>query len=356
MTEIYMRNASHLLIDSRMPIRKVIEIIDNGKLGIAIVVDKNRKLKGIVTDVDVRKGLVRGCGLDESAGKIMKSDPVVANITDSRQNIYAMMQEKAIRQIPIIDDNRQIAGIEIINDFFEKNRKLGNKAVIMAGGMGKRLMPLTESIPKPLLHVGGKPLLETALSILQEHQLHHVYIMVNYLSEKIEGYVKSLNLDLNIKIIKETQPMGTCGALNLLPQKEFQKPFFVMNGDLLTNINFSHLLDYHEESSSIATICVKEEFIEVPFGVVEMDHHYLKRIVEKPQLPRYINAGIYAFNPGIFKYIPNTRYDMNELFEKVIASGKKVACFPIREFWIDVGNKKNYKKAQHEYRSNFKQS
>lgn len=348
-----MREATHLFATPTTSFAEIAKIIDDGQLGIALIVDKEKRLIGIVTDVDIRKGLVQGYTLDEIADKIIIRNPTVAYVGETRKAILARMQQKAIRQVPVLDDDGVVVGVEIIKDLYKSEHTKKNKVVIMAGGTGQRLMPLTNDTPKPLLLIGKRPILGTTLLMIQQYGINEVFVMANYLAEKIENYIQALDIGIHITVIKEQEPMGTCGALSLLPQEKFNEPFIVMNGDVLTNINLSHLLDFHQYLAPAATICIKEQSFGFPYGIIEMQNHYLKRIIEKPKYVRYINTGIYVFDPLVFKYVPDMHFNMPDLCETMMAKGEKICCFPVREFWIDIGQKKDYEKAQSEYHINF---
>jgi len=346
-----MISCNKLLINENDNIKKAVNIIDQGQYGIAIVTDSSHVMKGIITDVDIRKAIVQNIGMNEKVYKIMVTQPLVAFINESREAIFEKMRSKSVRQIPVLDDNGRILGIEIISNSYEPVKTIKNRAVIMAGGMGKRLLPLTKNTPKPMLTVGNEPILGIALSMLRSYGFSDIYVMVHHLPEQIETYVNNFDNNLQIRIIKEDKPLGTCGALSLLPKHEFQDPFVVMNADMITNINLAHLLDYHDHEKVNATICVKDQDFELPYGVVEMENHFLKSIEEKPILPYYVNTGIYVLNPSVLQYIPdNSFFYMTDLFTQLLEKKKQIACFPVREFWMDVGKKEDYHRAQNEYK------
>ena len=348
-----MRDYKELLIGPTALISEAAKIIDSGQLGIALVSDSQNRLIGIVTDVDIRKGLVRGITIDHKVSMIMTDSPEVAYINDSRDLILKKLEQKCLRQIPVIDDDGLVVGVEYLKDLYAKPEPIKNKVVIMAGGVGQRMLPLTKETPKPLLRVGEKPILGTILHNLCEYGFEDIYLMVNYLSDKIEEYVNSINFASKINVIKESEALGTCGSLSLLPREQFDAPFMVMNADLLTNINFEHLMDFHEHINADVTMCVKEYDVQMPYGAVEMEGYLLKRLTEKPTFTCNVNAGIYVLNQNAFEYVPSTFYNMTDLCESMIADGKKVSCFPIREFWMDIGQKEDYERAQKEYYRNF---
>ncbi|MGQ9826160.1 MAG: nucleotidyltransferase family protein, partial [Desulfotomaculales bacterium] len=229
-------------------------------------------------------------------------------------------------------------------------KKRNNVVVIMAGGLGSRLRPLTDECPKPLLKVGGKPLLETILENFLEYGLYNFYFSVNYRAEMIREYFgDGSRWGANIEYINEEKRLGTAGALSLLPEKP-KNTVLVMNGDLLTKINFEHLLDFHADTKADATMCVKEYNFQIPYGVVKTDRHRLIEIEEKPVKTFFISAGIYAIEPAVIDLIPrNTYFDMPGLFEKLIKENREAAVFPIREYWLDIGHKEDFERANGEF-------
>jgi len=347
-----MHDISALTISKATPIQEAVKVIDKGGLGIALVLDEEGVLVGVVTDVDLRKGILAGVPLSAGTEEIMKREPLVGRMNESRQTIIERMQEHSIRQLPVVDEKGRPVGVEHIGTLLKREMRL-NKAVIMAGGLGTRLRPLTLSTPKPLLQVGDGPLLGTIVDNFHRHGFGRIYVMVNYLSEQIEEYLSGLDTEVEFVFVHENEPMGTCGALSLLPADEFNEPFVVMNGDILTNINFDHLLDYHQTSRADMTMCAITHTVQVPYGVVDVTGHHVTGLREKPSSTYYINAGIYVLSPGMMRRVPARRYDMTDLIESALAEGLEVNCFPIREFWMDIGQMQDYERAQDAYRHNF---
>lgn len=220
----------------------------------------------------------------------------------------------------------------------------------MAGGLGTRLRPLTQDIPKPLLKVGNKPILETIIKNFANHGFVNITISLNYKGEMIKDYFgDGSNFGVNIDYVEENMRLGTAGALSLIENKP-NEAFFVMNADLLTDVNFSHLLDFHSFSNSDATMCVREYEYQVPYGVIEVEESNVTSIVEKPIQKFFVNAGIYVLSPKVFDYIPkNEFYDMPTLFNTFIEKEKRVISFPIHEYWLDIGRMSDFEQAQSEY-------
>lgn len=344
-----MKNWEKVLLSPDATIRDAIKAIDASSLQIALVVDTARRLKGTITDGDVRRGILKGVSLDKSVAEVMNPHPTVANMDDTRDSILATMKLKAVRQIPVLDKSGSVAGIELLNDLIQP-RERENRVVLMAGGIGSRLRPLTNDCPKPLIQVGNKPILETILENFIEYGFRHFYISVNYMADMVKSHFKDgSRWGVDIRYIHEDKAMGTAGPVGLLPEK-LNQPLLVMNGDLLTKVNFQQLLDFHLEHQSQATMCVREYDFQVPYGVVRLEKHRLLQIEEKPVQRFFVNAGIYVLEPGALQHIPQGNYfDMTDLFAKIIAQGLETAAFPIREYWIDIGRLDDLERAKGEY-------
>lgn len=344
-----MPNWKQSLIDSGASIREVIETIDRNSLQIALVVEDN-KLIGTVTDGDIRRGLLRGINLNHNVQEIMNRTPITGKAGESRGSIINLMKFKQIRHIPLVDTENNIIDLVIMDDIINPPQK-DNWVVLMVGGLGSRLRPLTDECPKPLLKVGGKPLLETILETYISYGFHKFYFSVNYKAEMVQNYFgNGSKWNVEIKYIYETKKLGTAGALGLIPEKPLH-PLLVMNGDLLTKVNFSSLLDFHLENNSAATMCIREYDIQIPYGVVNVEKNKLLSIQEKPIHRFFVNAGIYVINPEVLDYIDKNQYlDMPSLFEKLMENqSDRTSAFPIREYWLDIGRISDYEKANVEY-------
>ncbi|WP_108063715.1 nucleotidyltransferase family protein [Poseidonibacter lekithochrous] len=344
-----MKNIDNIKLKINSTIHDALTIIDNGKLKLAVIVDKNEKLIGIITDGDIRRGLLNGLNLNSSIETIIFKTPTVAKITDTKEDILTLALSKKLHQIPILDNDDRIIGIQEIDELIKPKIKK-NKVILMVGGLGTRLRPLTEKTPKPMLKVGNKPILQTIVEKFAEYGYKNIIMCVNYKSHIIQDYFKDgKEFGVNIEYILEKQRMGTAGALSLLKDKP-SEPFFVMNGDLLTNINFEHLDDYHTLNGSIGTMCVREYDFQVPYGVVNIEDSKVVSIEEKPIHKFFVSAGIYMLSPNILEYIPKNKfYDMPTLFEKLINENKNIVSFPLREYWLDIGRIEEYRKANEEY-------
>jgi dTDP-glucose pyrophosphorylase len=344
-----MKNWKNTLISDSTPIMKAIQIIDAEALQIAIVVDDQGRLAGTITDGDVRRSILKGISLENPCRLIMNAKPTVAHPKDDREHILGIMKHLEIRHVPIVGDEGRVVGVETLEELIQAPRQ-ENRVVLMAGGMGNRLRPLTNDRPKPLIEVGNKPILETILENFIEYGFRHFYISVNYKADMVEDHFQDgSRWGVDIRYIHEDKAMGTAGPIGLLPEK-VEQPLLVMNGDLLTKVNFHQLLDFHREHKSQATMCVREYDFQVPYGVVRLDKHRLLQIEEKPVQRFFVNAGIYVLEPKTLKHIPqDTYFDMTDLFDKIITQGLETAAFPIREYWIDIGRIDDLERAKGEY-------
>ena len=334
-------------------IREAIEKIDASSLQIAMVVDEYLKLLGTVTDGDIRRGMLRGMSLDDSVQKIMNPRPTVARVDEAREGVLAAMQRKRLHHMPLVDQSGCVVGLETLDQLIQSNTR-ENRVVLMAGGTGSRLSPLTADCPKPMLKVGNKPLLETILENFIEYGFRRFYISVNYMADVVKSHFgDGGQWGVDIRYLQEDQKLGTAGALSLIPEK-LTESLLVMNGDLLTKVNFSRLLDFHRGHHAQATMCVREYEFQVPYGVVKIDNQRIVGIDEKPVQRCFVNGGIYVLEPGILDLItPNTCLDMPRLFEKIIAEKKETTVFPIREYWLDIGLVADYDRANVEFRQLF---
>ncbi|MDQ1339860.1 MAG: hypothetical protein QG567_1015 [Campylobacterota bacterium] len=348
-----MKNIQNIKLNINSTIKEALQIIDSGAMQIALVVDEHDKLLGTLTDGDVRRGLLNGLSLDSSVETVVFRSPTIAKISDAKEEILKLALSKKLHQIPIVDENGKIVGVQEIEELIKPKIKT-NKVILMVGGLGTRLRPLTENTPKPMLKVGNKPILQTIVEKFAEYGYANIVMCVNYKSHIIQDYFGDGSaFGVKIEYVLEEQRMGTAGALSLLTEKPTE-PFFVMNGDLLTNVNFEHLHNYHISSNSMGTMCVREYDFQVPYGVVNIENSKILSIEEKPVHKFFVSAGIYMLSPEVLQYIPQNKfYDMPTLFEKLISENKNAVSFPLREYWLDIGRIEEYKKANDEYHEVF---
>ena len=336
-----------ILVGPGDSIRETIRRIDGSSLQIALVVDAGRRLLGTVTDGDVRRGILQGVSLEEPATRIMNPKPTVAREGDDRDSMLAAMRARQIHQIPVVDAENRVVGLEVLDSLLGAKRE--NVVVLMAGGRGVRLRPLTDETPKPLLQVGAKPILETILESLIEQGFGRFYLAVNYLAERFEQHFgDGSRWGVDIRYLRESKPLGTAGALSLLPERP-NSPLLVMNADLVTRIGFGHLVDFHLAHKAEATMGVREYDYQVPFGVVHMQDERIVEVREKPTQRFFVNAGIYVFDPSALDVVPSgQRFDMPDLFNALAKQGRHTTVFPIREYWLDVGRHDDFARAAEE--------
>ncbi|WP_373036566.1 nucleotidyltransferase family protein [Sulfurimonas sp.] len=348
-----MKNYKNIALKENSTIKEAYRVIDNGAMSIAVVINDDGTLLGTLTDGDIRRGLLGDLELSDTIESLIFRTPTVCHIEDTKEKILEIAVEKKLYQVPIVDNDGKIVGIEEVDELLKPTIKK-NKVILMVGGLGTRLRPLTEKTPKPMLKIGNKPILETIIMNFKKYGFTNIILSVSYKSEVIESHFgDGSKFGVNIEYIHEDKRMGTAGALSLL-ECDLDEPFFVMNGDILTNINFSHLLDFHSFNNSKATMCVREYDFQVPYGVIEVDDQQITSIVEKPIHKFFVNAGIYILSPQTLSNIPNdTFYDMPTLFDALIEKEEKVLSFPISEYWLDIGRLSDFEQAQSEYASVF---
>lgn len=320
-------------------LRDVVATIDRSVIKIVLVIDDSGTLVGSITDGDVRRGLLRGYTLDSAAQDIMHKDPYMLPVHSTRQQLLEIMEAKDIRHIPLVNPDRTIVGLATRDGLLGHVHNLhSNPIVIMAGGKGQRLMPLTTTIPKPMVEISGRPMLEWIIHRFVNQGFNEFYITVNHLGHVIEHYFgNGHSHGCRIHYLREQQPLGTAGSLSLL-KKQLKEPFIVINGDIMVSIDFASIIEYHKTSRASATLCVRSYRMEVPYGVVEIKDGMLKAIVEKPIHENLISAGIYVMEPDILQGIPDdTAIDMPNLLLSLVQKNKKVAVFPMREDWLDIG-------------------
>ncbi|EOW9249441.1 nucleotidyltransferase family protein [Vibrio cholerae] len=339
---------NNVLIKSDDSIREALEIINNEALRVALVVNHNQHLVGVVTDGDIRRGLLKNLALDDLVSLVMNSSPTTAPKGTSREKLIELMEKKDILSIPLLDEEGVVVGLETLHGVLHRP-KYQNPVFIMAGGFGTRLRPLTDNCPKPMLKIGDKPILETVIRSFIKAGFVNFYISTHYMPELIhEHFGDGSELNINITYIHEESPLGTGGALGLLPKNSLgDLPLIMMNGDVLTKVDFQRLLDFHVSHDADATMCVREYDYQIPYGVVNGDGNRITSMVEKPIQRFFVNAGIYVISPQIIQSVPkNYRIDMPTLLEQHIQERDKVLMFPIHEYWLDIGRMDDFNRAQ----------
>lgn len=336
-------------------IKAAISAIEKGGIRIVLILNNDGKIIGTICDGDIRRGLLKGLNLESSFESIIQKNFIYASLENSKQEIYKLMRENAISQIPIIDRNYEFIGLEISDNLLLNSKKIKHKnsALLMAGGRGTRLRPLTNDCPKPLLEIEGKPILEIILEQCIDSGIRTFFISVCYLAEKIIDYFgdgKKWNVQINY--LRENKPLGTAGALNLLPNN-LVDPILVINGDVLSKVKFQDIFNYHNENAADITLCAREDIITSPYGVIEVDGNIYKSMIEKPSIRQLVNAGIYVIRPQVIDFIKNnTNLDMPSFIDKVKSENKRVLVYPVHEYWIDIGKPDLLSKAHFDWRKN----
>lgn len=327
-------------------IRDALVLLDKEALRIALVVDTEDKLLGVLTDGDIRRGLLRNCTLNSPVVDVMNPSPLTAEFGTPRRELVKLMTRKKLLSIPLIK-NGKVVGLETLQAA-EDVVQYDNPVFLMAGGFGSRLKPLTDACPKPMLKVGDKPILEIVLNSFIRAGFHNFYISLHYMPEQIQAYFgDGSRWNVSINYIYEQEPLGTGGALGLLPDTLVDLPLILMNGDLLTTIDFEQLLQFHNKNHADATMCVRDYEYQIPFGVINGEGNKVTTMVEKPIQRLFVNAGIYVVNPDVRKQVKaNQRIDMPSLLEQNIAQKRNVLMFPVHEYWLDIGRMDDYQRAQ----------
>jgi dTDP-glucose pyrophosphorylase/CBS domain-containing protein len=343
-------------VPPEMPLNLAMARLDAAGLGIILVADGRRHLLGTITDGDVRRTLLAGEDLNVTVGTFVLNKknpkyprPICAPATADRETLLRLMQEHCIHHLPLVDAKGKLAGLVVTDDLLP-DRPIDIEAIIMAGGMGMRLRPLTEDLPKPMLPVGGRPLLEHTVSRLREAGIRRVNVSTHYKPEKVVDHFKDgAEFGVEVSYVNEDRPMGTAGALCLLDHTP-TSPLLVMNGDILTNVDFRAMLAFHNDHEAMLTVGVRKYDFNVPYGVIECEGVVVKNLVEKPTYSSFVNAGIYLVAPETMAYVPKQlaegcKFNMTDLIERLIEQGKRVVSFPIHEYWLDIGQHDDYARA-----------
>lgn len=339
-------NWKNVLVLPSSTIQEALKIIDKEGLGLALVVDSELHLLGTITDGDIRRALINNKLLSTEVYEVMSSNPITVTNQASRSDVLKLMDTKGISVIPRLI-NKKVVGIETLKQVIHPQKR-DNPIFIMAGGFGTRLRPLTDNCPKPMLRVGDKPMLEHLINQFRVLGFYDFYISTHYMPEIIHTYFgDGSEWDINITYIHESTPLGTGGALGLLPKNLPKLPLIMMNGDVLTKINFTELLSHHESNNLDATMCVREMEYKISYGVVESEDGLITNMVEKPTYRYHINTGIYVLSPEYVSSVkPNTQIDLPTLLEQRIDTDKKVGIYTTHEYWLDIGQMTDYQKAQ----------
>lgn len=345
-----MRVFNDHLIKQGSKIKEALNQLDKLSLdAVLFVVDEDNKLKGSLTDGDVRRGLIKGITIDQTVDFIIQSNPKFLKKGESDLNKIIEFRENNFKIIPILNKENQI--VNVIN-FRNIRSYLPVDVVIMAGGKGSRLRPLTETTPKPLLNVGDKPILEHNINRLTLYGIDDFWISVNYLGSQIENYFGNGNgKNVNIEYVWENEPLGTIGSVSKI-NNLIHDYVLVTNSDILTNINYEEFfLKFREEDSDFAVVTIPYKVV-VPYAVLETSNNHVINFKEKPTYTYYSNAGIYLMKKEVLSRVPkDSYYDMTDLMENLISDGKKILSYPFIGYWLDIGKKEDYDKAQEDIKN-----
>jgi dTDP-glucose pyrophosphorylase len=350
-----MTDVTELFVTLETSMREVIARIDRGRIGLALVTDSERRLIGSITDGDVRRALLAGLGLDTNVAALLDSKPdatprlpITAPAGTSQAALLDLMNRHDLRQVPLVDAAGRVVGVELLTNLVNEYQ-LPLRALVMAGGYGTRLHPLTEERPKSMLPVGDRPLLEVIVDQLQQAGIRRVSLATHYKADVIERHFgDGSGFGVDIAYITEDEPLGTAGALARMPPSD--EPILVMNGDILSRVNLVAMLDFHRSNAADLTVAVRPYDLQVPYGVVRSDGITVTAIEEKPIVSYHVNAGIYLLNDAVSRLVPgDRRFDMTDLIERAVADGRKVISFLLREAWIDIGRRDDYTRAQADF-------
>jgi dTDP-glucose pyrophosphorylase/CBS domain-containing protein len=341
-----------LLLRIDATVRAAMECIDHNQRGIALVVDEDGRLLGTVTDGDIRRAMLADLALDSSVEVLLERQqelhearpiPLTAPVGTHPAELVALMQRFDVRQIPLVDEWGRVESLSLLRDLVELEVP-PLRAVVMAGGFGTRLGELTRETPKPMLPVGDRPLLERIIEQLRDAGIEQVNLTTHYRADEIvRHFGDGGSLGVRIEYVSEEEPLGTAGALGLI---ESDAPILVMNGDILTRVDFKAMHRFHDEHAADMTMAVRPYEARVPFGLVDLDGSRIASIAEKPLARGFVNAGIYLLKPDVCRLVvPGEALDMPQLIQRLLDDGRTVVGFPLREYWLDIGRLTDYEQA-----------
>jgi dTDP-glucose pyrophosphorylase/predicted transcriptional regulator len=343
-----------IILKSNSTMKEAIKVLNDEALRIIMVVDNNQKLIGTIADGDIRRAIFDHKDMKVHLGEIMHKTPITISDQLSEKQVISLMKEKDVLQIPILDSEGIVMGLKTLQNTYDVEVH-ENTVFLMAGGFGTRLQPLTENVPKPLLKIGASPILEIILKQLIDSGFRNFVISTHYKAQMLKDYFgDGSKWDVNISYVYEESPLGTAGSLGLLPKKNNDLPVLIMNGDLLTKVDFNSFLNFHNNQNGVASMCVREYDIEVPFGVVESVNQKLTNILEKPTHKFFVNAGIYILSQSLIDKLDGlARIDMTTLLENQIKEGLEVNIFPLHEYWLDIGHLEQFEQANRDSKREF---
>ncbi|MEO5374470.1 MAG: nucleotidyltransferase family protein [Alphaproteobacteria bacterium] len=349
---------AHLLRDMMVPpdttLMDAIAVLTRAAHKIILVTDPDRRLLGVVTDYDIRTAILNHVGFDQPIRDVMMTRPTVGRAGMSRADVLDIIRDRRCSQIPLLDEAGRVVDIHFMDEYLDDMVRRERVAVVMAGGLGKRLRPLTEDVPKPLLPVAGRPILFILLDQLLSEGFTRICITVNYRREMIKAAVSDVAAYRHrVEFIDEDEPLGTAGSLGLLPVRP-RAPFAVVNADLLTNISLSDMMAVHTADGNMVTMATKREKHVIPYGVVELEGSAVTGLLEKPERVYFLNTGVYVASPEVLDLIPRDRFlDMTDVVSLLLERGSRVGSFPVSEYWLDIGSREHYERAQVDFIRHF---
>ncbi len=349
-------NLSDICISPHATLRDAMAFIDRNAKGIVLIVDDDRRLLFTVTDGDLRRAVLHNLDLSITVSEWATSRPEHGNrspltmlVGTPPTVLVEKMRSEDFRHIPLVDEEGRVVELALLSELVAEELNLS--AVIMAGGLGTRLRPLTDDLPKPMLPVGGRPVMERIINQLKDAGIRCANVTTHYKPEKIIDYFgdgHAFGIDLHY--VNEDLPLGTGGALGLMATPT--ETLLVINGDILTQVDFRVMLNYHREHHAQMTVAVRRYEMQVPYGVIECEGSRVNRLQEKPQISFLVNAGIYLLEPTVFQFIPQgQQFNMTDLIQWLLDAGETVVSFPIHEYWLDIGQHDDYLQAQHDIKS-----
>lgn len=341
-----------LSLSATASLKDALKLLDATAKQITLVVDDDDRLLGTLTDGDIRRALLRDVDLSASVTQAMKSAPVVGQEDEHLVAWRQKLQGRAVRHLPIVNATGVLIGL-----YYDRPVALSGlpyPVVLMLGGLGTRLRPLTQTVPKPMLKVGNRPILEHIMETLVSQGFNEFYFCINYLGHMIRDHFgQGEKWGVTIHYVEESKRMGTAGALSLLPHA-MQTPFLVMNGDLLTKLDFKSLMDFHVSQKAVATMCVREHEHQVPYGVIELNDNCIARVAEKPVYRYWVNGGIYALSPQALEFVPKDEFfDMPTLVDQLIERQLRVSAYQMQDYWLDIGQMPDFEQAQTDFDAQF---
>lgn len=337
-------NVDNILVYKEYSIRKTLQVLDDGAKGIVLLVDNERKLLGTITDGDIRRAILNDISLNDSIEKVVHLNPVSVKQSMTREEIKEIFIKKAVKDIPVVDDCNKVIDLVSINDILLPQGK-ENPVIIMAGGLGTRLKDLTKEIPKPMLKVGEDPILQHTINNFKQYGYNKILLSVNYKSEIIENYFQDgFAYGVKINYVKETKRLGTAGGIKLA-KDYINTAFFVINGDIFTNVNVENMMRFHKENKYDITVGTRKHSFQIPYGVIDTSNNYIKEIKEKPVIDYLINAGVYCLNAELIEIIPDNKYfEITDLINICIERNMKIGSYEIKDYWMDIGKIEDYVK------------